>query len=409
MKKTLGNLALVGGVIVSSLAAGESQRVSRAAGVDGELVGAVLHTPVSSHFEEEQPEALVVQDRTLEAGRVLSAADVEWLRSLGQEEVLVRRRAQTARVVAVDQDAIGGVLSEAMVLPKEFEEIRPGRLITAGFAARLEASELSQVAINTEVARADGSKHREELLWPLAPGAEPPPGVSLVGSNLRETISLPVQLRESSYVDARILERLRASEIGEISIKIPRTWTWQGWASRWIFVIGIAITIGGVLLKRARPDVEELEAGALQVAHLGQLLSELEGAVERLTGRVEKMDAEAIHHAVDPLLIGPVYEIAEGRESIRGAHGGRVYASVMDAFARGERKLNRAWSAAVDGHAPEARTSLVAALPALREAREALPGTRAPGPRGFEDNDPALPLPPDVPLAGASDPWGDDS
>lgn len=408
MKKTIGNLLLIAGVIVSSLAAGESQRVSRAAPVDADLVGQALHRPISSNFEELDPGALVLLDRTLESGHVLVAEDVEWLRELGLEEVLILRRALDAETVGLEA-AVGRVLAEPVVLADEHEKIPPGRLFTAEFVERLEGSELTEIAINAAVADEEGKTRRQELVWSFEEGAENPEGVELVGNNLREEISLPVQLRPASYVDEKVVERLRASGITELAVKIPRTWTWLGWGSRWVFAIGIGITVLGVLLKRARPDAEELEAGAMQVARLGELLSELEGSVERLAGRVEKLDAETIHHEVDPLLVGPVYAIANGRESIRGAHGGRVFAAVMDAFARGERKLNRAWSAAVDGHAPEARVSVVAALPALREAREALPGTRPPGPRGFDIEDSDMPLPPDVPLAGGSDPWGQET
>ncbi len=74
----------------------------------------------------------------------------------------------------------------------------------------------------------------------------------------------------------------------------------------------------------------------------------------------------------------------------------------------GERKLNRAWSAAVDGHAEESRASLTAALPALREAREALPGTRPPAPSGFDTSAHESPLPPDVPLASGERHWSEE-
>lgn len=409
MKKTLGNLLLIAGVIVSSLAAGESQRVSRAAPVDGDLVGEVLHTPVTSSLEEQQPELRVLLDRTLASGHELVAEDVDWLASCGVDEVLILRRARDSQTLPVDEGAVGKVLAEPVVLGQEVDQIPAGRLITADFVERIEQAGLSEVAVNVALPDGQGGLRREELRWSFAEGAENPEEVELVGNKLSEAISLPVQLRQASYVDAEVLERLRASQVEEISVKIPRSWTWQSWGSRWVFVIGIAITVLGVLLKRARPDAQELEAGALEVARLGELLSELEGAVELLAGRIEKLDAEAIHHEVDPLLLGPVYAIANGRESIRGAHGGRVFAAVMDAFARGERKLNRAWSAAVDGHAPEARVSLMAALPALREAREALPGTQAPRPAGFDSAERGAPLPPDVPLAGGRDPWDDET
>jgi hypothetical protein len=408
MKKPIGNLLLLTGVIVSSLAAGESQRVSRVVPVDDELVGKVLHSSVKSNFEATDPGTLVLEDRTLEAGRTLDAEDVNWLRACDLDEVLILRRAKDTEIVALDE-ALGRSLATSLVLEEEFEEIPAGRLLTPNFVGRLEHSALTEVIINAAGTDADGKTTRKEIAWSFAEGAQNPEGVKLVGSDLREKITLPVQLRPASYVDEKVLERMRASGIDELSVKIPRSWTWNDWGSRWIFVIGIGITLLGVLLKRSGPGAHELEAGAMEVARIGELLTDLEGSVERLGGRADALDAEAIHREVDPLLIGPVYAIANGRESIRGAHGGRVFAAVMDAFARGERKLNRAWSAAVDGHAPEARKSLVSALPALREAREALPGTHPPGPSGFDAADEGTPLPPDVPLTGGEDPWTQES
>lgn len=405
MKKTIGNLALVAGVIVSSLAAGESQRVSRAAAVSPELVGQVLHTAVKTEYETEQPDALLVIDRGIEAGTVLTDEHVSWLSLSGFDQVLVLRRAKDAETVPVGEEALGKVLATPVTLTAEPEQIPMGRQITAGFVERMVQAGLSAVTVSTEVRAAEMPPERRELRWNLLDEGANPGGSSLVGSTLREEISLPFQLRTASYVDPSILERLEASGVSEVSVKIPRTWTWQDWGSRWWFAIGIGITVLGIALKRARPDAQAIEAGALQVAHLGQLICELEGRLESLVSRSEELDADTIHREVDPLLAGPVYAIADGRESIRSAHGARVFAAVMDAFARGERKLNRAWSAAVDGHGPEARASLAAALPALREAREALPGTRPPGPAGFDDEPGGAPLPPDVPLTPGGDPW----
>ena len=141
---------------------------------------------------------------------------------------------------------------------------------------------------------------------------------------------------------------------------------------------------------------------------LREKLQELELALEDIGGRLDGMTNEAIHEELDKLLLGPVYTLAEGRNSIRSAHGMRVFTAVMDPFARGERKLNRAWSAAVDGYEDEARRSLRAALPAFREAREALPGTTPPRPTGFDGVETGMPLPPDVPIAPAESHWTDE-
>lgn len=408
MKQTIGNLLLVLGVIVAALAAGESQRVSRAAAIDEDLIGRVLHTRVSTNFETTHPEVLIYEDRALEAGKTLDAQDLAWLRTLELDEVLVLQQPVVEVSIPVAPKAIGRSLSAPVLLQEEEEEIDPGRLISAGLAERLQDSELQEIKVGVKRPQPDGPDLIEEMTWSLAGDAEAPEGLQLVGSTLREKVTLPVQLKIASYVDEGLLERLMASKVQTITVKIPREWRLEQWGDRWTFLFGLLLTTMGVVLKRAKPSAESQEEEQLELAHLAEQLISVEGQVERLVQRSKEMDAAALHAAVDPLLGGPIYTIAEGREAIRAAHGGRVFGAVMDAFARGERKLNRAWSAAVDGHAEESRASLAASLPSLREAREALPGTSPPPAVGYETDGEQAPLPPDVPLGTGEGHWADD-
>jgi hypothetical protein len=408
MKKSIGSLLLLSGVVVAALAAGESQRVSRSAPIDSALVGQVLHGEVRTHYETEFPEVFVYQDRILEAGHAVLQDDLEWLESLQIEEVLVLRRISEEETVPVGTGSLGRVLAQPIVLKAEADEIQKGRKITAAFAQRLREAELLTVDVSTERRSESGRVEMELVTWPLGPQAEVPVGLTLIGSTLREVLSIPVQLKTSSYVDESLLARLEASEVSEISVKIPKSWQFEEWADRYRFLLGIVLTALGVILRRAKPDSAALEQKETELAELAEQLVRLEGEVERWVRSAADLDAPALHQAISPLLSGPVYLIAEGRYAIRVAHGNRVFASVMDAFARGERKLNRAWSAAVDGHAVESRASLTAALPALREAREALPGTQPPTPVGFEHEGEDNPLPPDVPIASAEGHWSDD-
>jgi hypothetical protein len=401
MKKLLGDLLLIGGVITASLAAAESRRVSRAAEVGPGLLGEVLHAPARTSYEALDPDLILLQDQELPAGTELAAAHLEWLEEHGFGEVLVLRQKQTREVLPVGPELIGRVLAGPVRLPEEPEAVRPGRRISAGFAARLaDASDLERVGVVAEVPGGEGGARRQRLDWDLQDPAANPAGASLEGSTLAQAVELPTELRAMSYVDAEVLARLERSGVQEVAVRVPRRFRWEEWGQRWVFLVGVGVTLGGVLLRRSRPDAAELERELRAVERLAASLSELEGAVE--------LDPPGLHAALDPLLTGPVYDLAEGREVLRQAHGPRVYAAVMASFARGERNLNRAWSAAVDGHGPEARASLALALPALREAREALPGARPPAPAGFDRVDPDAPLPPDVPLAGGDDPWPSD-
>jgi hypothetical protein len=407
MKKLLGDLLLLGGVITASLAAAESRRVSRAAGVGPDLLGEVLHAPARTDYESLDPDLILLQDQELPAGTTVGNTELAWLEEHALEEVLVLRRKVTREPLPVGPTLVGRVLAEPVRLVSEPETVRAGRRISAGFAARLLAEPaLVRVALVAEVEDADGTASRERLDWDLRDAARNPEGASLLGATLAQEVILPSELRAQSYLDEATLARLEASRVDEVLVHVPRRFRWSDWGSRWIFALGVGITLAGVLLRRSRPDATELEKERREVERLARTLSELEGSVERLLARSDELPPEAIHAELDPLLVGPVYELAEGREVLRQAHGTRVFAAVLSAFARGERNLNRAWSASVDGHAPEARASLALALPALREAREALPGARPPAPAGFDQLDSGAPLPPDVPLADGEDPWG---
>ena len=408
MKKSFGNLLLVTGVIVASLAAGESQRISESMEIGPTLVGKTLHTAVSSKYEGEHPEILVYQDRTLEAGTILTAEDLAWLESIGEQrdhaEVLVLRRAMNKEVLAADENAVGRVLSDPIILTNEPEEVPAGRRLSAGFVDRLKAAGKTTVKID---ANNEELKQRKILDWPLEEGAETLEGFALLDSKLAEPVTLPIQLKTSSYVDPVMLERLQASEVSEVSVKIPKQWSLEAWQSRFEFLMGVVVIALGVLMKRSKSSGAAVEEEMEEVSRISDALVSLEGKLEELVLGSGELDPKALHAQIDPLLTGPVYTIAEGRDSIKQAHGGKIFSAVMDAFARGERKLNRAWSAAVDGHAEESRASLAAGLPAVREAREAMPGTLPPSPAGFAAVDPEMPLPPDVPLTGAGH-WADE-
>ena len=409
MKKDIGNLALIAGVIIASIGAAESQRVTRVISTEAPAPTELLHTAISTDYEtrEENQDMRIHLDRTIEAGTPLTADVVEWLRLNGYDEVHVLRRAKSVEAVPANEDAVGRVLAEPIVLDAEIEEIRKGRIITADFEERLIESELANVLVAVDLpATEEGAlSSREDVRWDLRDSEANPAGATLQGSKLREVINIPHRLKKDSYIDADTLARLSASGIAEATVKIPKQFAWQEWEMRWFFVVGALLTLGGVLLKRSRPATDELAAEEMEVARIGELLVELEEVVEILGERVEHMDAPALHEAVDPILTGPVFEIGEGRNSIRLAHGMGVFTAVMDPFARSERKLNRAWSAAVDGYPEEARNCLRAALAPVREAREALPGAQR---RETPPEPGATPLPPDVPIDGGAPHWTDE-
>ncbi len=70
---------------------------------------------------------------------------------------------------------------------------------------------------------------------------------------------------------------------------------------------------------------------------------------------------EQIHQALDKLVDGALFDFAEAREGLLALHGFGGFAKVVGEFSRGERAVNRGWSAAVDGYPHEARASVTRA------------------------------------------------
>jgi hypothetical protein len=75
---------------------------------------------------------------------------------------------------------------------------------------------------------------------------------------------------------------------------------------------------------------------------------------------------------VDKILNTLVLPFAEVRQTIIDMFGMSQGANLLVVVAYGERNLNRVWSAASDGHLPEARSVLPDVISAFEEATELL-------------------------------------
>lgn len=136
------------------------------------------------------------------------------------------------------------------------------------------------------------------------------------------------------------------------------------------FILGV---VGVVLLrisvKSAGTKTEKLHADLKSLDDNLQWLNEKLGTLQ---GRREEIGVYGIHNAIDDELAGHLGEFADSRESMIHAYGLHEYASVMDRFARGERQINRAWSASADGYIDEVWLSLDRAQEHFRQAESTL-------------------------------------
>lgn len=143
-------------------------------------------------------------------------------------------------------------------------------------------------------------------------------------------------------------------------------------AVRWApFGGSVGVALAGIVgMRSQRPRRVAGPAGSLHEEPLAQALQALIAWVERepeanprlddLPGRI---DAEVKPH---------LRAVEGGLEDLQARIGVKSYATFMDGYARAERSLNRAWSAAADGFREEARGQLATADLALRQAREEL-------------------------------------
>jgi len=141
-------------------------------------------------------------------------------------------------------------------------------------------------------------------------------------------------------------------------------------AVRWpFFGAAVVVALAGIAgMRSQRVKVAGGPARALHEEPVGQAVVHISSWVERqlaerptdLSGRI---DAEVKPH---------LRAVEHGLAELQARRGVKAYASFMDDYARAERALNRAWSAAADGFHAEAHAQLAIAEQSLRRARDRL-------------------------------------
>jgi hypothetical protein len=143
----------------------------------------------------------------------------------------------------------------------------------------------------------------------------------------------------------------------------------------WInYVFTGLVGVAGVVLLRRTAGAAARETSLVQtnLATLEKSLSIALGAVRQLIASQEQIFVYDIHGRIDKEVAGEMANFADARESMIHGLGLAEYAEVMDHFARGERFLNRAWSASADGYVDEVWLSLSTCEKELRVADDTL-------------------------------------
>lgn len=150
--------------------------------------------------------------------------------------------------------------------------------------------------------------------------------------------------------------------------------------SQWFSQSGIPF-LGGLLLvfigavigrKAVKAEATGTKKGSTQALDLGKVLGDLAAEMKTLSdGMGETPNAgqmDEIKARLEALQFEAFEPIVETRGRVQARYGIASYAELYGPFSSAERRANRAWSALVDQHWPEARDSLRIAAEQLAEA-----------------------------------------
>ncbi|MEL6342367.1 MAG: hypothetical protein AAFV53_04495 [Myxococcota bacterium] len=144
-------------------------------------------------------------------------------------------------------------------------------------------------------------------------------------------------------------------------------------SSMTIFGVGVGIAVVGLIgwWWRQGQAAASDDAGDPRTDPVSLLRAVLPPA-QALQADMDALSEAEVCERVDLLLLTAVQPLVAQRAALSARLGVMKGAEIQSMVAFGERMLNRTWSAASDGHLPEARASLFEAVAAFEAAAEAL-------------------------------------
>lgn len=151
-----------------------------------------------------------------------------------------------------------------------------------------------------------------------------------------------------------------------------------------MFLLGLALVIlgaviGRIAVKREAASQDEPEEGEEGAARdLGHMLDEVREEIAALSERAsgndspEDSDFRALKDAVHDVQMEKFEPLVAAAPKVQAKYGMSAFAQIFGPLSASERHVNRAWSALVDRHWPEATDSLARAAADIDEAHGAL-------------------------------------
>lgn len=173
--------------------------------------------------------------------------------------------------------------------------------------------------------------------------------------------------KKGEVLTAERLGELRAAGVRRARVKEFALDRWTGAVWFAAGLLGLVVAAVGVRAMR-RPAASGAAAGGFSYS---EALARMEAEVTALKeiGSGEGW-LRAVLDRIAAVQRDDVPAVIRARAELTAKLGLAGYAQFMDLFAAGERAVNRAWSAAADGHEAEARESLARAEGLLKGARE---------------------------------------
>jgi hypothetical protein len=121
------------------------------------------------------------------------------------------------------------------------------------------------------------------------------------------------------------------------------------------FAVAAGVAMIGIVLVRVAMHREARGEGKLatNMQVVRESLENVNTGFAKLRAELSTMDPYDVRYFIDATFADELARFAAALESIAHVHGLQAYADVMNAFAAGERYLNRVWSASADGYVDE--------------------------------------------------------
>lgn len=149
---------------------------------------------------------------------------------------------------------------------------------------------------------------------------------------------------------------------------VPFDWT--------LTIVGAILLLSGFFLSRGKSAIGHGAADSVAKGTVGSAqaaIQRISANVKNLLGEAQRLPISEVANKIDQLIKDDIQPVIDSQAAVIESQGFQQYAAHTSPWASGERLLNRAWSAATDGHRPEVINSLGESIAHFEEAAREWP------------------------------------